>query len=212
MVANGVGQITRSAIVTAALAIIDTYGLDRLNMRRLGEVLSVSATAVYYHFDNKEDVLQEVSAHLLEGMTMPDPAGVDCAEWLMDVARKYVAILFAHPNATPLLLSHRFRLRAKPVGELVLRALVLEGISPADGLTFLDGIEAYCLGVGMLAARPAEWLRPTPDEQEAVPYLTQAMETASRTLAEEFELGCRSLIVGLLSALGDANDRSANLP
>lgn len=81
---------------------------------------------------------------------LPDPADVACSDWLVEVARSYVSIVFDHPNIAPVLLSHPFRTRVRHEGEMVLAVLASHGIEPADGITVPDAVEAFALGVRAL--------------------------------------------------------------
>lgn len=193
--------LTRESVLEAALAIIDRDGADALSMRRLGTELNTTGMAVYYHFANKAELLAELAAFLLEGMdrSLPDPAEVDCADWLAEVARSYVSIVFDHPNIAPILLSHPFRTRARHEGEMVLAVLASHGIEPGDGIAILDAVEAFALGFGLISRRPVEWLRPQEQEVSRYPHLAAGMAANPRTLQQEFELGARALIAGLLA-------------
>lgn len=203
MVLKAAPALTREVVVGAALAIVDRDGVEALNMRRLGETLGVSAMAVYHHFSDKDEILREISAHLLSGMDrqLPAPEGLGCADWLMIVARSYVSIMREHPKTAPVLLSHPFRVRARHEGELVLAALSSHGVEPGDGITILDGIEAFCLGFGQIAARPSAWLDPEESDLERFPHLVAAGGSRRHSPEEAFELGARSLIEGMLARL-----------
>lgn len=49
--------VTLGRIVTAAVALLDEEGADRLTMRRLAERLETAATTLYLHVETKDDVL-----------------------------------------------------------------------------------------------------------------------------------------------------------
>lgn len=193
--------LSRESVLGAALSIIDREGADALSMRRLGTELSTSGMAIYYHFANKAELLQELAAFLLDGMDrhLPDPATVDCADWLLEVARSYVSIVFEHPNISPILLSYPFRTRARHEGELVLAVLASHGVDPRDGMVVLDVVEAFALGFGMVARRPVEWLRPQEDEVAQYPHLAAGLAGGPPTASHEFEVGASALIGGLLA-------------
>lgn len=53
--------LTREHIVTEALALLDRVGLDGLNMRALAAGLDVKAPALYWHFSNKQDLVDEMA-------------------------------------------------------------------------------------------------------------------------------------------------------
>ena len=49
--------LTRERVWEAALKLADQGGIESLSMRKLGQELGVEAMALYYHFANKEEVL-----------------------------------------------------------------------------------------------------------------------------------------------------------
>ncbi len=55
----------RADVVDRALAVLDTYGLADLTMRRLAGELSVQPSALYHHFPNKQSLLAAVADELL---------------------------------------------------------------------------------------------------------------------------------------------------
>ncbi len=52
--------LTRERVLAAALELADVGGLEALSMRKLGQALGVEAMALYYHFANKERVLDGI--------------------------------------------------------------------------------------------------------------------------------------------------------
>ena len=49
--------LTKRAVVEAAGAILDEFGLADLSMRRVADVLGVQPGALYYHVPNKQSLL-----------------------------------------------------------------------------------------------------------------------------------------------------------
>jgi TetR/AcrR family tetracycline transcriptional repressor len=66
-------QLHKPDVVTAAAAILDTYGLADLTMRRVARELDVTPGALYWHFPNKQALLGAVADRILE------PTQVQCA-------------------------------------------------------------------------------------------------------------------------------------
>ncbi|GAB3460947.1 TetR/AcrR family transcriptional regulator C-terminal domain-containing protein [Streptomonospora sediminis] len=56
---------SRDDVVDAALGILDSQGLPDLTMRRLGEVLGIRPSALYWHFGSKQALLAAVSSRIL---------------------------------------------------------------------------------------------------------------------------------------------------
>lgn len=64
-------QLTRELIVTAAVDILDTYGLNDMTMRRVATQLSVAPGALYWHVSNKQELIHAIAAHILAPVTGP---------------------------------------------------------------------------------------------------------------------------------------------
>lgn len=58
-------QLHKRDVVSAATSLLDSYGLADLTMRRLARELEVSPGALYWHFENKQQLLGAVADHLL---------------------------------------------------------------------------------------------------------------------------------------------------
>src|ERR1700686_4744771 len=63
--ANGIGKITRDAVLAAALEIIDRDGADALSMRRLARVLDRDPMILYRHAPGKAALLDGVAETVL---------------------------------------------------------------------------------------------------------------------------------------------------
>jgi AcrR family transcriptional regulator len=107
------GQLTRSMILQAALAIVDRDGVDGLSMRRLGDALGRDPVMLYRHVASKAAVLDGV-AEIVLGKLQVDTVDPDWAGQLRTVARDFRQLALAHPNAVPLLVT---RPLATPLGQ-----------------------------------------------------------------------------------------------
>jgi TetR/AcrR family transcriptional regulator, tetracycline repressor protein len=111
-------RLSKDAVVGRALALADSLGLEALTTRRLAQDLGVTPMALYWHFRSKEELLAALGDHVWgEVGTDVDPA----ASWLdqlRGLLESLVAMLRAHPSASPLLLSGE-----KMNGEASLRAM-----------------------------------------------------------------------------------------
>jgi TetR/AcrR family transcriptional regulator, tetracycline repressor protein len=59
-------QLHKHDVVQAATALLDSYGLADLTMRRLARELDVSPGALYWHFANKQQLLGDVADRILQ--------------------------------------------------------------------------------------------------------------------------------------------------
>lgn len=96
--------LSRQEVLKGALALLDEVGLDALTMRRLADALDVQAGAIYYHFKDKQELLDAMSDSLLVGVMEPAPAG-EWDEVLAEMSRRLVARLTSHRDAARLATS-----------------------------------------------------------------------------------------------------------
>lgn len=59
-------QLTRESIITAAIDILDTYGLADMTMRRLAKHLEVVPGALYWHIPNKQSLIEAIAEEILQ--------------------------------------------------------------------------------------------------------------------------------------------------
>ena len=107
---NRLPLLDREQVVRVALRLLDEVGLDGLTLRRLAAELDVKAPALYWHFTNKQDLLD----HMAHVMTEPwmravavTTAGQGWEDWLAEVARTYRALLLSHRDGGRLSASTR---------------------------------------------------------------------------------------------------------
>ncbi len=89
--------ISREAIVTAAVQLLDREGLAALSMRRLAEELGTGAASLYWHVGSKDGLLDLVLDQLIGEQRVPDPDPGHWQEQLKDVARVQRATTLRHP-------------------------------------------------------------------------------------------------------------------
>ncbi|HYK35358.1 TetR/AcrR family transcriptional regulator C-terminal domain-containing protein [Alloacidobacterium sp.] len=57
--------LDRTIVIDSALKLLDEVGLEGLTLRRLAAVLDVQAPAIYWHFKNKQELLDEMATTAL---------------------------------------------------------------------------------------------------------------------------------------------------
>lgn len=126
----------RSDIVQRALAVLDTYGLADLTMRRLGAELGVQPSALYHHFSNKQTLLAAVADEILargrrpraQGLAWDGRVRATCGE-LRD------AMLAYRDGAEVVATVHAFGLGADAPRRELEQALADGGFPPTLGRT-----------------------------------------------------------------------------
>lgn len=80
--------LTRELVLQTALRLADQGGLESLSMRKLGQELGVEAMALYYHFANKEEVLDGIVDLVYTEIDVP-VAGED---WRTAMRRRAISL------------------------------------------------------------------------------------------------------------------------
>jgi TetR/AcrR family transcriptional regulator, tetracycline repressor protein len=143
--------LTQLRIVELALAIIDSEGLEALNMRRLASAAGVKPMSLYHHYPNKEAILLAVAA---TGQ-LKDGRGTRAASpdaWRDDVRLLFVGLyelVQAHPRALPLIGTGVLRASSgRRWMEELMRVLLEAGFTPDEAARVYHSLGAYTLGLG----------------------------------------------------------------
>lgn len=116
--------------MSAALEILDAEGVDGVTFRAVAQKLGVQAPALYWHFVDKRDLMDDLSERILVsgGLgTLPRPRKAsEWRPWLADRAKSLRAALIAHRDAGRVVAGARF-FRARSLARLaVVASVVLE--------------------------------------------------------------------------------------
>ncbi len=100
--------LSRDRIVSTALALVDSEGLDAVSTRRLAAELGVAGPSLYNHVGTKEELLDDMVDTVLAGVdtSMFAELSAKNPEWreaLEKWARTYRDAIAAHPNIVPAL-------------------------------------------------------------------------------------------------------------
>jgi AcrR family transcriptional regulator len=91
----------RSKILDAARELFMTEGYERVTMRRVAEAIEYSPTAIYHHFEDKDDLMRALChadfGRLLQVFEEEAPPE-DPVEWLRRLARAYARLGLETPN------------------------------------------------------------------------------------------------------------------
>lgn len=97
--AQGTG-VTRDAILTTALALLDERGGQGLSMRALAARLGVTPMSLYHHVEDHAGLLRalsdEVYARTLDGIEM----GLTCRAEIREILIRYHGAVRRHPQLT----------------------------------------------------------------------------------------------------------------
>ncbi len=175
--------ISKDRAARAALAVIDSKGIDGLSLQLVAKKLGVKAPSLYYHFKDKNAVLAEVARLMLADVSFSHPANdKDWKKALIDLSVAARNSILKHPKAAPLMV-HFFprHLMLEPYDAWAARFDL-----PKDQLiVVLEGMEKLTFGSAMLGAMSrAQGQSPMPDfDPKLFPNLDMAVK--SNTLDEE---------------------------
>jgi AcrR family transcriptional regulator len=104
--------LSREKVVRAAIDLLDAEGVAGLSMRKLGTALEVPATTLYWHINNKEQLLDLAFDDVMGELT--DPLAEATGDWRTDIAaamnalrammlrhRWYPALFSTRPSVGP---------------------------------------------------------------------------------------------------------------
>jgi len=87
-------------LIDQAKKMLEEVGPDKLSIRAISEQVGVSATAVYHHFANKDELLSHLAAQgfaQLESVLGQCQQGIDKKNKMQVISRQYMLFAFEHP-------------------------------------------------------------------------------------------------------------------
>jgi AcrR family transcriptional regulator len=206
--------LTRERVLDAALRLADEGGLEALSMRKLGQTLGVEAMALYYHFANKDKVLDGMVDLVFTEVELP-VIGADWrtamrrrAQSLRDVlARHRWAIGMMESRVNPGAASLRHH-------DAVIGCLRAGGFDMALTAHAYSALDSYIYGFALtkmnlpfdetsdIAGVAQEMLEPFPVDEypHLVEFITDHAMQPGYDYADEFEYGLDLLLDGLEGA------------
>ena len=98
-------RLTRAVVAERALRLGDEAGVEAVTIRRLAQELGVTPMALYWHFKNKDELLQGVVDHALSGVRADRSAGDPWQKQLRAMCEALVAVMREHPCLSDLVFS-----------------------------------------------------------------------------------------------------------
>lgn len=100
-------KLDQQQIVDAALTLADEAGLDALSMRALARRIGVQASALYWHIDSKERLLDLMGREFYRRAFSAAPQDGDWRAWLRAFGHLFRQELLAHPYSARLCATAR---------------------------------------------------------------------------------------------------------
>jgi AcrR family transcriptional regulator len=200
-------RLTRERVIDAAIAVMDTEGLDAVSMRRVAREVGVEAMSLYNHVRDKDDLLQGVCERIMASYEFPTAEG-DWAERAKAGARAWRRVLQAHPDLVRLFAETHGPTPSSPESlrptEFALTMFREAGLSERDTVQAFHAFGGYIQGFVMMEGGSIK-------ERHEEHFAGQIPADAFPTLAavshhwaecdpdEQFEFGLDLLIRGLLA-------------
>jgi AcrR family transcriptional regulator len=225
--------LTRDQIVKAALDLLDSDGLEGLNMRALGERLGSAATAVYWHVGSKENLIALAADQVWNEVPRPEPTAKGWRAAATEMAVGLHAMLTRHHWLVQAFGSFlMFGPGKARYDDHILAIYEAAGFTGAQADQAAAGVLTFVLGNALGPAAQASLTRKLGrDGGDAEAQLREAVTKASEIAAQfprlrsrliteaddyaaapegTFEFGLNALLDGLEARLGGrANDSAA---
>lgn len=215
------GTLSRDAIVTVALRLVDAGGLEALSMRAIAAELGVQAMSLYNHVKNKAEVIDGLHERLILSLELP-PAELAWDAALRASAAAYRKLALAHrqgfvllatrPLATPAEIAH-----IAPVLERVAAA----GFGLRQQMLIINVFFTALNGLLLAEVGPVPGHSDIPEPDPAVVFRRTVDQDASHSgtiadladlaeagfgessITEQFDASVELILVGLRSIVPD---------
>jgi AcrR family transcriptional regulator len=188
-------QLSRDAIVDAALRLTRRVGVEQLTMRSLAEELGVSPMATYYYVENRDALLCLVADAVIASVLPPRPESAPWDDRLWQYMKTMGAAMAQYPGLSDFLVQHDSTREARRYMERCVDILADGGFEPEAARDAFNAIYAYMWGRSTFRAvqtrRRAEGHRSRRHAGHRLPTID---ELASE---EHEERGYRALVIGL---------------
>jgi AcrR family transcriptional regulator len=196
--------------VAAALALVESEGLDALSMRRLGRELGVEGMALYTYVADKDELLRAVGQLVLADLRLALPGTGSWKERIRATVRAWAEMQERHPRAFPLVYRPDAGEQVARTTEELLDALRTAGLDEAGAalayqtlVSFLDGALLQWPPVSYRAAEGWAQIAASVDRERYPRTAEIAPYAAGLDRDEVFSTGLELLLDGLEARLAD---------
>ncbi|HEV8545882.1 MAG TPA: TetR/AcrR family transcriptional regulator [Candidatus Limnocylindrales bacterium] len=203
--------LTRDRVLRSAIRLADQGGIEALSMRKLGQALGVEAMALYYHFANKERVLDGIVDLVFGEIDLPQVG----ADWKTAMRRRAISVrdaLLRHRWAIGLMES---RTNPGPANlrhhDAVIGCLRAAGFDMAMAAHAYSLLDAYIYGFALtkmnlpfdtgddVAEMAESMLAPFPlgEYPNLADFITEHAMKPGYDFGDEFEYGLDVILDGL---------------
>ena len=148
------GRLSRDAIVLSAVALADAESLEAVTVRRLAQEHGVTPMAMYWHFSDKDSLLDSLAEHLIEAVRLPEPGDAPWHAQLREILQAFLVAIRPHPASAGLALRRILAAESGlRIAERVLGLLREAGFAAAQAAEV--GTFLICSVITLVGADPA---------------------------------------------------------
>ena len=156
-------RLSKAAVVGRAITLADAEGLDALTIRRLAHELGVTPMALYWHFRNKDELLNGLADQFWSEIDTDVDEAAPWSAQLRALLESLVQVLRAHSSASQLLVAGKKQsLAALEAIEVTLEVLRRGGFDPRHA----SAVARSALWTGLMLAMSAPGYGPSLSEAD----------------------------------------------
>ncbi|HSX34497.1 MAG TPA: TetR/AcrR family transcriptional regulator C-terminal domain-containing protein [Candidatus Saccharimonadales bacterium] len=220
---DGGRGLERDMVVTAALQLLDEVGFNGLTQRRLAERLNVKAAALYWHFENKQDLIDAVAERIMLTEFKHDPSqATDWRSLLTTVAHVHRRALMRYRDGAEVMAHANLRNHTMFEGlESLLKVLREQGFTAPQAMHSFFAIIRFTLGCVFeeqadphpKSATPAERRQRITEMAKDYPTVAQGIADTMAGKGRDymFECGLRIILDGIAQQIEKPLDPAHNL-
>lgn len=186
------GALDRATIVKTALRLLDEVGIDGLSTRRLAAELGIKSASLYWHFKDKNELLNEMSG-VMFNECLPEPnvsdPDFDWAEWLADGARRIRRTALSRRDGAQVMARPRPKGSGNKIAfEENVKTVMRSGLADMEARLTMQTLRRYAIGAAL--------------QEQSNKGLSAAIGIVG-TGEEGFEFGLQVFIDGLKARLAE---------
>ncbi len=221
--------LTREQIVSEALRLLDSEGIEALSMRKLAARLEAGATSIYWHVANRDELIELIIDEVYGELEAPDPD--DATDWrpaIWRVAHDIRSGIVRHPWMVSVL-DHLAAVHMGPnalrLSERLIALFQSAGFELREAERALTTVTGYVTGIAMAEAAFRNWLvrhgqseqdwlaesqRVAQQATENYPRLRELVASyegvdVQKAMDDDFEYGLDCVLDGLQARLDSAS-------
>jgi TetR/AcrR family tetracycline transcriptional repressor len=202
-------KIRREQIINTALLLLDRDGLEGVTLRKVAAELHVYVGALYWHVQNKQDLLDEMANMLLSEQFahFEEPAPEqDWSDWLQEVCLRLRQAMLSHREGARVIAGAGFNraVMLKQIWEMAMHTLLAAGFSLRLAFLACSTIFSYVFGfvIEEQATPDADAIiKSYPSDESIIPAIYREKLANNYTADIDFRAGLELILAGVRQKL-----------